>query len=353
MRPTAVTRFLVTAILSCAILWPLAGLISGVPGVEAASAQTSEEVAFERGSWLYYLAPGEKQPRKLVRGSLPALSPDGKKLVYALVKADGTAGNGLMQLDLATGESSPLVPPSPTAVNNAAWSPQGDFLAYIYDAKDIVVMDAAGAGPRKIFSVPGGAYVPPAWTADGKSLFINDLDNLFQIDLNGRVLAKTPLTTFTGKAAAVTSTDRFVPNPRDPQLFAFTMAVEGTPQFTRVFNEPNTAMFLYDTRTRKRTRLTPADMLASFPSWSRDGNNLYFCGYREPNYKEKDPFRIYRINRDGTGLIMLTMGQNPNLSMAGSPQTPESISSPTGQAGTPPPASKESEALPPPPPMPE
>ncbi len=70
--------------------------------------------------------------------------------------------------------------------------------------------------------------------------------------------------------------------------------------------------FLYDTRTQKRTRLTPPDMLATSPCWSRDGQHLYFSGYRGAHYQERDPWRIYRINRDVTGLTELGKGENPS-----------------------------------------
>ena len=67
----------------------------------------------------------------------------------------------------------------------------------------------------------------PQWASDGKSLFVNDLFHLFQIDLAGQELAKTPLTTFTGGKIAVSSADRFLLNPQTPQLWAFTGEVEG------------------------------------------------------------------------------------------------------------------------------
>ena len=54
-------------------------------------------------------------------------------------------------------------------------------------------------------------------------------------------------------------------------------------------------------------------MLAIEPIWSRDGKYIYFTGYREANYKENFPMRIYRVNYDGTGLIYITKGEEPNV----------------------------------------
>jgi len=111
------------------------------------------------------------------------------------------------------------------------------------------------------------------------------------------------MTTFTGELA-VSSSDRFVLNPQNPQLWAFTMEVQGTSGITD-------ALFLFDTRTQKRTRLTAPKMIASFPCWSRDGQYLYFFGSRGPLYQEREyPTRFYRINLDGTGLTELWKEEN-------------------------------------------
>lgn len=269
-------------------------------------------IALSKDDWVYYLAPLGKQPLKLVQGRQPALSSDGKKIAYLKVRKGLGGGEGLMVLDLVTGQTTTLLPPLPERIDGPAWSPRGDLLAFIYNLKEINIIRADGSGRQKIFSMPDGSNQPPQWASDGKSLFVNNLSYLYQIDLTGQNLAKTPLTTFTGRENAVDSGNRFLPHPRDPHFWAFTMAVEGTKKFSKIVTGPNEALFLYDTRTQKRTRLTAPDMLATSPCWSRDGQYLYFSGYREPHYQERDPLRIYRINRDGTGLTELGKGENPS-----------------------------------------
>jgi Tol biopolymer transport system component len=288
-------------------------------GEQASPDQTATQVnpspdgiALSKDDWVYYLAPPGKQPRKLVQGRQPALSPDGKKIAYLKVRKGLGGGEGLMVFDLTTGQTVTLLPLLPERIDGPSWSPRGDLLAFVYNSKEINLIRADGSGRQKIFSVPGGSYQPPQWASDGKSLFVHDFGNLFQIDLAGQELAKTPLVTITGRKNVLDSGNRFLPHPRDPQLLAFTMAVEGTKKFSKISTGPNEALFLYDTRTQKRTRLTPPDMLATSPCWSRDGQYLYFSGYREPHYKERDPSRIYRLNRDGAGLTELGKGENPS-----------------------------------------
>lgn len=259
----------------------------------------------DKGNWVYYLAPPGNQPRKLVQGIQPALSPDGKKLAYGLGKKGITGGGifGLMVLDLATGQTATLLPPLPKRIDHPAWSPRGDLLAFIYNG-EINIIRADGSGRQTIFTMPTRYNQTPQWASDGKSLFVNDLYHLFQIDLAGQELAKTPLTIFTGGKIAVSSADGFLVNPQTPQLWAFTGQVEGAAGHT-------IPLFLFDTRTQKRTRLTPADMSAYRPCWSRDGQYLYFLGSRGPLYTGREyPAQFYRINRDGTGLTELGKGKN-------------------------------------------
>ena len=103
---------------------------------------------------MYYLAPPGNQPRKLVQGLQPALSPDGKKLAYGL-EQKGLGGGifGLMVLDLATGQTATLLPPLPKRTDHPAWSPRGDLLAFIYN-REINIIRADGSGRQKIFTMP-------------------------------------------------------------------------------------------------------------------------------------------------------------------------------------------------------
>lgn len=292
----------------------MAVLLMGMGGQESwAQGPGSGGIVLSRGNWVYYLAPGQAQPRKLVKGRFPALSPDGQRLAYVQTLQDQGVGKDLAVFEMATGRTAVLVPASgENQLFYPSWSPQGDQLAFVSELKEINTVKPDGSERRKIFTVPGGAYAPPVWTPGGKSLLVHDLNDLYQIDLQGKQLAKRPLTSFTGKPDAVSSTDRFLPNPVEPQLWAFTMFMPGSPKFTEVFGEPVNTLFLFDVRTLKSTRLTPPDMPALDPCWSRDGQVVYFCGYREPQYKEQYPFRIYRINQNGTGLTELTSGEYPN-----------------------------------------
>lgn len=310
-------------------------------------------IAFLRDEWIYYLPPGAEQPVRLRQGKFPALSPDGKRVAFCLERKEpdpnapnskeapgeaileaaifigGFFGSGLQVLDLATGQEKTLLD-SGEMIRNPVWSPAGDRLALAVRKGKSVQLDviqADGSSRRLLF--PQGKeekldrIFGLAWVPDGKGLWFHNMRHLFQIDENGALLAKTPVDAIMGKQpdifSLINSEDQFLPNPANPQVLAFTRRVKAPKAYTRVFKDdfPEiNAVFFYDTRTKTRTRVTPRDMFASHPCWSRDGQYLYFDGFREPHYQEQEEqnaFRLYRVGKDGKGLQELMRGRDPSL----------------------------------------
>ena len=271
---------------------------STVPPSAAPKALGGEGAVYTWQGWLYYL-PGVGQPsRKLAPGRGPALSPDGRLVAYLSDK-------GPAVLDLATGQVAVIS--SERAIRlPLAWSPQGDYLAFVLATErpefrqHLYIMRADGSGQREIVSEK--FICAPAWAADGQSLFYHDIVNLYQVGITGAILSKRPFTAIGGAADSLTSTDRFVPSPTDPNLAVFSQAVPGSPLFTRVFQEPGTALFAYQVKQGTRQRLTPDNMMATAPVWSRDGRYVYFCGFYDHEHRERERFRLYRVAPDGSGL---------------------------------------------------
>jgi TolB protein len=117
------------------------------------------------------LLVADPAPLTQVRDSYPALSPDGKTLLFqsnrngrdALYLADPDGGNVRVLLD--SGDE-PSV---------AVWSPDGKriaFVAAVEGQTEVFVMNADGGGRRRLTDHPGDDS-HPHWAADGRRLFFN------------------------------------------------------------------------------------------------------------------------------------------------------------------------------------
>lgn len=288
----------------------------------AGAAQVSDALVFSDREWIYHLAPNNSAPRKLAKGNFPALSPDRQHVAYCApvnTSVSAPASGSLMLFNLASGKTATLFR-SAAWCAHPRWSPDGEGISFTLalssGKRELHVIAPDGTHSQKLIS--GGEegtddIFNPSWAPDGQSLYFQDMTNLVQVSsTSGQVLAKTPLGTIVGEKEAVTSSDSFVPSPSDSNLLAYTRSVPGTRLFEKTFGEPNTALFIYDQRAKTRKRLTPVDVLALDPVWSRDGNFIYFSGYRDRDGRGRYPFKIYRITRDGTGLTQVAVGETPD-----------------------------------------
>ena len=289
-------------------------------GTASGAAQVSDALVFGNREWIYYFAPDSSTPRRLAKGNFPALSPDRRRVAYCAptnTAVSAPAAGALMLFDLASGKTATLFR-SAAWCAHPGWSTNGErisfTLALTSGKRELHIIAPDGARNQKLFT--GGEQgvddiFNPSWAPDGESLYFQDMTNLVQVSTSGQVLSKTPLGKIVEDKEAVTSSDSFVPSPNDPNLFAYTRSVPGTRLFERTFGEPNTALFLYDGRVKTRRRLTPMDLLAMDPVWSRDGRHLYFAGYRDREGRAAYPFKIFRIGSDGTGLTQIAVGETP------------------------------------------
>lgn len=107
--------------------------------------------------------PGPRLSQEGVWAEMPAVSPDGKQVAFAMAQERnfeiwlcGADGSGLKRLTT-----------SPEKDTNPAWSPDGSWLAYVTtrDKKRVVVvLDLAGGTETRIADVVGDTDPRPAWS---------------------------------------------------------------------------------------------------------------------------------------------------------------------------------------------
>jgi len=286
----------------------------------AGMAQAADDsFAFTRNQEVLLMAPGATKPTLLGKGASAALSPSAKDVAY--LSPDSRQGDtktiALISSDRRVKRT---LYTAGYPLRNLSWSKQGKllFLVLKNGKEELHYLDpgaSTASKPSTMIPKPAGAdaIFSPKWCPDGQSVIFHDLSRVFRIDLSGRVLQKWTVKELTGRANSVDSLCSFSLCPANPKVMAYTSAVKGTAKFEEAMGgEPNTALFVIDLATKARKRLSPIDMVCADPVWSRDGNTIYLCGYREPHYRQAYPFRIYSIKPDGSRLTEICKGENPH-----------------------------------------
>lgn len=259
--------------------------------------------------------------REVAAGGCAALDAAARWLAYC-VRPDAEAlhATRLLVRPLGAGAAVAVhVAEAGEFISEAAWSPDGTRLAFILtDARfrSHLMMVAPGEPAARIASaanVENHQWWSLGWRAGGAAVGVHDLTDyaLFAADGSG-LIESIPLARLLGaRAAMITSTDRVLPSPADPTVFAYTLAVAGTKRFERAMHEPNSALFLHDRflGTGKNLRLSDENVTVIDLAWAQDGGSLYFSGYLDRHVDEADPFRVYRIARNGKGMRELARGE--------------------------------------------
>lgn len=288
----------------------------------SAYAQGGPLLFSRRDGVIYFIPDKGLSPMKIARGLDPDMGPDGNSFVFVTEDtAPGGDESWTIWIKNIRTDSVRSVVKTGGRVMLPSWSPDGSYIAFMMFDKEffwgIHVVKPDGSGFRRIAGDSPRGSGPslsgaPAWQPDGKSVLTHDIQVLYRFGLNGVEIECTPLERFTGEKGVSTSTDRFIPHPSREGFMAFTMLVPGTPLFEKTFNEPNQALFVINLKTNAKKRLTPEDMLATDIHWSKNGDLIYFSGYRDADISDSYPFRIYSVDPE-TGVIQeICSGEQPS-----------------------------------------
>jgi len=247
------------------------------------------------------------------------LSHDGKKLLFARAAAPGT--RSIHEYDLATSQTKPL-----TAANASQpfWSPDDSQIAFVQttNGRSQLWIMPADAPERAVAVSQNDVTTLNGW-ADASTLLVSDLQTLSWIGIDGTIKQTVSAPDLYGKDQFKLSSANAVRiHPLNPDLLLVSAEVGGPlqPPVT-VYDIPNPspdapkapkkeegkpaqALFLYEVHSRRRVLLSPLNLTATQPEWSRDGLQVFFTGRASPSA----PPVIYRIFWDGTSLTKVHDG---------------------------------------------
>ena len=257
------------------------------------------KIAYNRNGKIFVADVDGTHAKKIAEGSWSVISPDGTRVAF---NTDEDAKNRpgperrIAIADVASGKFS-VVPNIPSDnCFGPVWSPDGKQLAFSImtdNAWHLGLVNADGSEFRlvKNAELKPEAFGAPEWARDAKSIFCHDLDNIYQIDLDGNVLKKWELSKILTDAS-MNSGDRLSISPDGNSLL---MDVDtGSEHERKNWDGPQPAIEKLDLSADTAVRISGKDDYVWQPFWLTA--NEFLCIMQKENENQAS---IYRMSLDG------------------------------------------------------
>jgi TolB protein len=255
-------------------------------------------VAFEQGSDIWVANLDGTGAKKIARGTQPDISANGARVAFNTDTGDlKTLNRRIAFADVATGKATVFKRGIPSDnCQHAVWSPDGSQILFnLYTENDwhLGLINADGSGFRYVKKAPskGSSFWSACWAPDGHSIYVQDLDKISQLGLDGAELKTWDLHALF-PAAGLTSSFRMAVSPDGSTLL---LDVEEDEEVEREdWDGPPPAIWTLDLATGKVTRFTPKGFFGWSGSWLSDEEILFVS----QGDKEKQR-SLYRMSRQG------------------------------------------------------
>jgi TolB protein len=273
------------------------------------------KIAYEHRDNIFVADPNGTHQKKIAAGALPEISPEGTRVAFN-TEADAKTRPGperhIAIADVASGKVTVLKDIPSDNCFGPVWSPDGSKLAFSIMAQKewclgLVNTDGSGFRFVKNAELKSEAFGAPVWARDGKSIFCHDLDNLYQIDLDGNVLKKWELSKILTDAS-MNGNDRLSVSPDGKMLL---MDVDtGAEHERKNWDGPQPAIEKFDLASEKAVRVTGKDDFVWDPFWLT--SHEFLCILQKENENEPS---IYRMSLDGKNpKLLVKHARTPSVS---------------------------------------
>jgi TolB protein len=300
------------------ILLSVAALFSFGSAGRAAETAPERPIAFARSGAVWIAREDGSHAERLTAGTDPALSPDGRTIAFTNDHSSGSSvRRSIGAIDLASRQVREVVKVASDNAFGPAWSPDGEellFSLFADGAWHVALVDAAGGEPRVLRKgEPGGhACYSPAFAADGASFFCQDLDEVFQLGLDGGERWRAKAAQLFG-SASLNSGARLAPSPDGKSVLIDVDLDEETD--LRGWDGPPPAIYAIDLGAKTARRISPPKRLVWQPAWLSSHSILCVTqdkGDRSPG--------VARMALDGTAPVrLIANGRWPSTSRPAAP----------------------------------
>jgi TolB protein len=274
-----------------------------------------QRIAFERQDFVCVANRNGSDEKKIAPGSFPAISPDGKRVVFTTTEKTGNSYLRRITIaDLATGMTKSLRDVPSRNLYYTTWSPDGKkilFTLRVNELWDIGVVDADGSNFRTVKKGSENATTlySPVWARDGESIFCQDMTKIYRFDLKGTLLSQWKIETIVPNGN-MSGDARITVSPDGKRLL---LSVDmGEEHHRKEWDGPLPALWTFDLQMQKATRVTPKEIFGWDGCWL-DNETILFLSQ---NPGETEP-SIYQMSLGKNGKdrkLLVKHGRMPSAS---------------------------------------
>jgi len=278
----------------CLAVKRFAFLISLLIITAGVTSGADRRIAFEANDAVQIANLDETVVRNLTNGIFPAISPDGKSIVFTSVQStDGQYVRRLSTIEIASGVSQLFDAIPSDNSYYATWSPDGQWIAFTLRADGLWHLAIIKSDGTEFRFVKKGeqdkvTLYSPCWARDGKSLFCHDMTNIYRLALDGSVLAQWRIEQI-APSGGMSGDGRIDVSPDGQRLL---LSMDMDEEYDRKnWDGPVPALWSYDLSTGASVRLTSKNLFAWDGCWLDDTNILFVS--QGPQDKQA---ALYRAN---------------------------------------------------------
>jgi TolB protein len=234
---------------------------------KALAAEPTRYLCFSRDQDIWIANLNGAGAHKIVTGNDPAISPDGARVAYT------EPGKGSIRhiavIEIASGKKAVLRNLPSDNAYGPIWSADGQrllFMVFTGEHWQIGLIGVDGSKFQFVQAPPGAGQdlFSPAWAIDGNTIYTQDMTNIYQLDLAGKVLAQWKI------SEALANADMNSNNRIEPASDGKSVLVDADLNeegHIKSWDGPPPAVFLFDVATGKARRVSPAKVYAWDPCW--------------------------------------------------------------------------------------
>jgi TolB protein len=252
-------------------------LLCGV--VTVAAEDSTRKLAYERDRKINVANLDGSGAKKVGAGAFPDISPDGTRVAFNTEEQSGKTAwaRHIAVVELSSGKEAVFKDVPSDNAYYAKWSPDNAHIAFtLYDGTNwhLVMVNADGSNFRYIKKAKdaGNTLYSPCWAPDGKSLFVQDMKNIYRIGLDGSTIAQWDIKKSIANGE-MSGDGRIDVSPDGRKLL---LGIDmGEEAHRKDWDGPLPAVWTLDLASKKGTRLTPKKIFGWDGCWIDDATVFF------------------------------------------------------------------------------